>query len=192
LLLGWQDVVAISSGHRSTVSKQDQLSRANPILKQVQQPGGTFYYSGLWQNTKTRLSTSKNNMTKIFLTAIAIFVVDSCTSQNTLNCSKFKNGTFKYSSAQTGNIYTIERNDSLQIERNLKTGSVTTLKIKWTGQCEYELTLLNRQSSPLDTLTKFQQKIVLKTKILKIGKNYCIFSSQAAGVEGIMIDTLKL
>ena len=104
----------------------------------------------------------------------------------------FKNGKFKYFSTQTGNNYIIERNDSLQIERNLKTGSVTTLKIEWTGECEYNLTLLNRQSSPSDTLTKFQQKTVLKTKILKVGKDYCVFSSQALGFDRIMVDTLRL
>ena len=131
------------------------------------------------------------SMTKFILAAITILEFSSCKSPKSLDCSKFKIGTFKYFAVQTGNRYIIERNDSLQIERNLRTGTVTTLKIEWTGQCEYDLILLTRQSSPLDTLTKFQQKLVVKTKILKVTKDYCVFSSQATGVDKILIDTLR-
>jgi hypothetical protein len=116
----------------------------------------------------------------------------ACNSSQYLDCSKFKTGKFSYLSNRSGNKYIIERNDSTQIERNLNTGSITTLRIKWTSECEYDLTYISRQSSPNDTLLTLTPKSILKTKIIEVGSNFCIFSSQAIGMTHILTDTLKI
>ena len=116
-----------------------------------------------------------------------------CTmSQNKFDCTKYRIGKFEYHGTKSGNSYIIERNDSNQIETNLSTGSITRLSIKWTGPCEYELRYLSRQSSPGDTLVNLATTIVLKTRIIAVTSKYCIFSSQADGVDKILTDTLKL
>lgn len=132
-------------------------------------------------------------MTRAFLSLIVLYFVTSCTSpQGNADCSKFKVGKFRYHAKESGNSYIIERKDSTQIETNLNTGSITTLRINWINPCEYELRYVARKNSPNDTLMSIVTTTVLKTKIIEVGKDYCIFSSQAVGFERILIDTLKL
>ena len=131
-------------------------------------------------------------MTKAFLCVTLTFLLTACNSSQHTNCSKFKSGKFSYLSNKSGNDYIIERNDSTQIERNLNTGSITTLKIIWTSECEYELTYLSRQSSPTDTLITLSTRSILKTKIIEVGSDFYIYSSQAVGMTQILTDTLKI
>jgi len=132
-------------------------------------------------------------MIKGFFSIILFYFALACTSnERHANCSEYKIGKFKYYSKVNGNFYIIERNDSIQVERNLTTGSITTLKINWTNDCEYELRYISRQSSPNDSIINIATKTVLKTKIVEVGKDFCIFSSQAPGMDKILTDTLKL
>ena len=53
-------------------------------------------------------------------------------------CIKFRTGRFVYLDDSLQTII-VKRTENKQEERNEKTGEVTKFKIKWVGNCEYEL-----------------------------------------------------
>jgi len=112
--------------------------------------------------------------------------------QNLQGCDRFRVGKFRIDSELDSTYWIIERTDSTQIETNALSGMTQTLKIRWTGPCEYELTLLNLTEKPKDSLIARMQKIPLKTKIIQTGKDYYIFESYKEGIEFIFSDTLRL
>lgn len=60
-------------------------------------------------------------------------------SQQKMDCSKFKTGTFKYLDKDLDHII-ITRNDSIQVEYNSKDDVTITTSIEWISQCRYVLT----------------------------------------------------
>lgn len=62
------------------------------------------------------------------------------------DCSKFKTGTFKYVSSGVQNTI-ITRNDSIQIETDVKNGFKLTGSIKWLSDCKYTLTYIGVSNS---------------------------------------------
>jgi hypothetical protein len=75
------------------------------------------------------------------ITILSLAILFGC--KHPTDCSKFKNGTFTYQSSNTDRMIVIERDDTIQFERNLVTGSVAKCRIKWVSPCEYELILLS-------------------------------------------------
>ena len=130
----------------------------------------------------------------LHILSVFIFLAacNSSSNEKNLDCSKFKTGTFRYLGKQSGHFYIIKRTDSTQTEINTTTGSTTNLKIRWTSPCSYELTYLSRQSSPTDTMSYLNTDLVLLTEIIDTGKDYCVFSSKAKGMDKTLIDTLRL
>jgi hypothetical protein len=132
-------------------------------------------------------------MAKKMIIIVVLYLISGCTSTpKPSDCSTYKIGKFSYYAEESGNSYLIERNDSIQTEKNLTTGSITTLRINWTAPCEYELRYISRQSTPNDSLMSIATTSVLKTKIIEVGTHYCVFSSQAQSIDRVLTDTLKL
>ena len=76
------------------------------------------------------------------LTAIlSLIIFFGC--KNPTDCSKFRNGTFAYQSATTDRMIVVERDDTIQFERNLVSGSVAKCRVKWVSPCEYDLVLIS-------------------------------------------------
>ena len=66
-----------------------------------------------------------------------------------------------------------------------------TAKIIWTNSCEYELQLYQTQTrNSNDTINSSLQTRLLKTKIIKASKDYCIFEAHVDNVNLKYIDTL--
>ena len=55
------------------------------------------------------------------------------------SCHHFKTGKFSYTDS-AGVVTSIERTKKQQTEVNIKTGLLTRSKIRWVGECTYELT----------------------------------------------------
>ena len=72
---------------------------------------------------------------------LSLVILFGCKSPT--DCSKFKNGTFTYQSANTDRMIVVERNDTIQFERNLVSGSVAKCRVKWVSPCEYDLVLIS-------------------------------------------------
>jgi len=77
-------------------------------------------------------------MKKFFLLILIIFSSASFAQEKDADCDKLKSGKFKYSDS-VSNIVNVTRTNKLQTEVNSKTGIVTKFRIRWPGDCTYEL-----------------------------------------------------
>jgi hypothetical protein len=68
---------------------------------------------------------------------VLVFLSLTAIAQNP-DCSKLKNGSFKYTVEGQGEIL-IVRKGKTQTEENLTTGVKLTMEIVWTGDCSYQL-----------------------------------------------------
>lgn len=128
-----------------------------------------------------------------FLFLIAIAFAVSCASTNKqTDCKRFKTGRFELHSKVDNSISLIERNDSIQTETDSKSGSVVKARIKWTANCEYELTYFSQTSNSSDTIVPFVQSRPLKTIILQMGKDFYVFKASMEGTNVTLVDTLKI
>jgi hypothetical protein len=124
----------------------------------------------------------------VFLSATILL---SCGSRNRkLDCNRFKAGKFLYYSKLDGRTITIERNDSIQTEINKANGHFVKAKIKWTHDCQYELTYMGEATSSADAIVPYIRSHPLKTEILEAGKDYFIFKSTMEGIKTTLIDTM--
>lgn len=106
------------------------------------------------------------------------------------DCREFRHGKFELRSKFDNSIYLINRNDSIQTETNKNTGHVVRAKIKWTGECEYELLYFEETKNTPDTINLFLQKRPLKTKIIIVTKDYYVFNATMSETEQKLTDTL--
>lgn len=128
-----------------------------------------------------------------FLLLITTSILISCASANKqTDCERFKTGRFELHSKVGNSISIIERNDTIQTETNTKSGSIVKARIKWTSNCEYELTYFAQTTNSTDTIVPFVQSRPLKTTILQTDKNYYIFKSSMGGSNMTLVDTLKV
>lgn len=108
--------------------------------------------------------------------------------------TKFKTGNFMYyykgEQGKNDITFLINRNDSIQTETNSKTGNVSTFTIKWTDTLKYELYFLSSTDNLPDSIIKQKKAYPLKTSILDIGGNYCVFESKKDDSEFKLLDTL--
>jgi len=113
-----------------------------------------------------------------FLLAILIVLQSSCdVKERKLDCSAIKTGRFEFHGGYSDRLYTIERNDSIQIEKDLRTHLGVKLAIKWTGPCEYELSLISFTVNGKDSIADHPDFNSMKTRITKISKNYYVCES---------------
>jgi hypothetical protein len=79
-------------------------------------------------------------MKKIFFILLFSFAAAYCFGQTELqSCAAFRTGKFAYRDS-ANHIIQVIRKGGKQEERDTKNNIITKLKIKWTGDCEYELT----------------------------------------------------
>lgn len=122
---------------------------------------------------------------------VVTFLLMSCAStQRQNNCDNFKEGKFKLNSHFDNSYYIINRQNSTQTETNSRTGQVTTASITWTNPCEYELLYQAQTKNSADTINSFLQTRPLKTKIIKVANDYCIFEAHVDSVNLKYVDTL--
>ena len=78
-------------------------------------------------------------------------------------CARFKTGKFQYVDDSSGTMI-VTRTEKKQVEENVSTGVVTTLKIKWTSECQYQLI----QKSSTDKDKRKWNGSVTEVTILKV------------------------
>jgi len=108
------------------------------------------------------------------------------------SCKQFHIGKFTGTSDFDGAVTVIERSDSLQIETNKNSGSVTKARIHWVSDCEYELNFIEQSNDTAkrSEIHSYIQSHKLITKILSTSKDYYIFESSMEGVKRKLTDTL--
>jgi len=130
-------------------------------------------------------------MTKICFAICILIIQSACSPTSKNDCKKFHKGSF-FSHYGLGQYTIIERDDSTQIETNKITGGVMRAKIKWTNDCEYQLTNFEESKDSSDSLKPTWTGKVFTTKILQVHANYCVYESSLSDVSMRMIDTLRI
>lgn len=83
--------------------------------------------------------------------------------------------------------YTIERNDSIQTETNLKTGQISKYKIDWESECKFSLTIIEGRQELLD----FYKNKKLHIEIVEIYNEGYKFSAKLDGFDQIKYQTVR-
>jgi hypothetical protein len=122
--------------------------------------------------------TKKNLDTCIFL--ILTIVIASC--KNSSECLRFKNGTFYTISPVTKNKIIIERNDSLQIETDVKSNIELKSKIVWKDACEYEILAMSDNKTNINGIDSFFSITPIRVKIIDTGKDFYVFKARVDSI----------
>lgn len=127
---------------------------------------------------------------KFIIIIFCISISCLCYSQKDMkksDCSKFRTGEFVMDHESGGEIKII-RNDTMQYE-TFEDSINTEWKIKWTGDCEYNLTLLK----PYSEASKPFVGKTIKVKIISVKGNtykyYCYYEGDA---EVVMDEMTKI
>ena len=102
---------------------------------------------------------------KIILSATALFLSLMGYSQD---CSKFKNGTFKFTDPKSKEVCIITRKDNIQTERMEQSDETYDFDINWTDDCTYTVTPTAATAERKPEVTKSGTMTV---KIIKTKKN---------------------
>ena len=124
---------------------------------------------------------------------LACFGWTACTgAPPATDCRRFETGEFicRHLDPQNGFSYLISRHHGIQTETDQQTGDVSTLAIKWTGPCTYELRLLKSTKHFSPDIEAMRKKSSLRTQILSYTDTYCIFQAQRTGSDLVYTDTL--
>ncbi len=112
-------------------------------------------------------------------------IFSSCSSQS--DCEKFKTGRFKLDDPTSGFESIIERNDSIQIERNITMNTVSKYYITWKSPCEYALEMI----SGSDKLMEVPKNRTLNVKIISTKADQYTFEAWIEGIDHISTQTVK-
>lgn len=120
----------------------------------------------------------------------------SCSERkHQLDCTRFRTGKFEFKIRGLNRTYLIERNERIQIESDLVTGSKGVFSVNWIDSCTYDLTLLNFLNKGSDSLTnpmyhsKFPQ---VRAQIIEFGKDYYVCQTVVDGKNFESRDTMMI
>lgn len=134
-------------------------------------------------------------MVRIYTISIILcsLLVSSCSGkQDKLDCSNLKTGRFEYRGGFSNKNFSIERNDSIQIEKDEDTGVGMKFKIDWNGACDYKLTAISFIFNGKDSAIEKSEFSPIKTKILKVTRNYYVCTSINEGKNIVHRDTMLI
>lgn len=107
-----------------------------------------------------------------------------------MDCVRLKTGKYKLNSRTRDNYWIIERQDSVQLEINGKTGDTTLVKITWTAPCGYEMIITKSHRPATDTFLKRMERLPSVVKILDVTNDYYTFEAKKQGVPISLKDTI--
>lgn len=128
----------------------------------------------------------------VIFSCVALSFLACSSSDKNSSCERFRQGKFRYhfrwQNEQTD--FLIQRNDSVQTEMDLKSGETSKLAIRWTGECDYELRLLETTFDFPDSMQEIRESLPVKTKILSSAEDYYIFQTTRDNSDLVLTDTL--
>jgi hypothetical protein len=126
---------------------------------------------------------------------ISILLFVSCSDQETTSCADHKKGNFYTNTKNNISGFSMERTDSIQVEKNTRTGLEKNYFITWINDCEYQLQLIDEQKSGeglrifnkgiFDSLSKLPSTTV----IIATSKDYYVFETRKKGIDLVYRDT---
>ncbi len=115
----------------------------------------------------------------------------SC-KQKKSDCSRFHTGKFSYHGSVTKQNYVVERNDSIQTELVVETGTVLKFRIEWTGPCSYELQFIAVEKAGTDPSILTRKFLPIRTMILTTAKDYYVYKTVTSIAGPEYSDTMKV
>ena len=121
---------------------------------------------------------------KIHSFIIVCLLLPGFNNQKKIDCSKFRNGKFIcYDRNNNNEIYSVERNDSIQAVIWEGSKFLTKEKIIWSAECNYKLTHLTTES--IDTLPNgrkiiqdYEGPAEKEFKIVNVSEDYYVFETR--------------
>ena len=124
---------------------------------------------------------------------LASLTVLSCAfSKDKKGCEQFKSGRFKFHPKGSPDdfYFSIQRNDSTQIEFDKNSGRSAKYSIKWTEECKYELLLLEISYSRTDAQNQISKTNPMKTEIISWANDYYVFRTTRDDTNLVLVDTM--
>ena len=115
----------------------------------------------------------------------------SCNEKKS-DCSKFHTGKFRYHGSVTKQNYIVERNDSIQTELVIETGTVLKFRIEWTDPCSYELQFIGVEKVGKDSSMLTRKFLPIRTMILTTAKDYYVYKTVTSIAGPQYSDTMKV
>jgi hypothetical protein len=121
---------------------------------------------------------------------LLLFCLFSCWDQKkeTVDCSAIKTGKFEYRSDLNKDRISVERNDSIQVEKNRS--MEFRLRVKWIDSCTYELSPISFKMEGKKQPLEGASALVIVSEIIKVTPNYYIAESRTKGKNDPSIDTI--
>jgi hypothetical protein len=102
-------------------------------------------------------------------------------------CRDFKTGKYVLIDDKINGKYLIERNDTLQIEKDMNTGNTSKYRVTWVSDCEYHLAIID---GPEDIMNFFRGKI-LTIRIVETYRDSYKFEGQLEGYDRISTQIVR-
>ena len=140
----------------------------------------------------TSILFMKSSITLITLVAVCLLLLSFQRFSVLPGCAPYKKGTFYYHFTSQGKTfnYTVTRSDSTQTESNQLTGNSAVFKIRWSGDCFYELRFISGTETLSKELSDLKRQMVVRTKIVSGTKDYYLFESTSNLSANVLKDTV--
>lgn len=130
---------------------------------------------------------TKQTAIRFSILVMTLFIF-SCQKDLTKECKQLKNGHFMW--RHHNMTVSVNRKDSIQIERQLGTKNYTKLNVHWIDDCHYELKILSSNFPLPDSIKKLRNNDVLIIDIIDIKKDYYIYECTSKKTNVSIIDTM--
>ena len=122
---------------------------------------------------------------KVLLTLILWTALLPVDNDNEIDCKTFRTGKFRL--VDKDQEYIIERNDTLQVEKDLKKNTISKFKVTWVTDCEYELDILEGREEAMN----FFKGKTLSIQILETSDNGYKYEAKLRGTDMKLIHTVE-
>lgn len=124
-----------------------------------------------------------------FLLLVTVLFIFSCKKDISKDCKQIKNGHFLWKHNKI--VVSVNRKDSIQIERQLGTNYYHKSSVHWIDDCHYELKILSSNFQVPDSIKKIRNNDILTTEILEVTNDYyiyeCTYSSNVSVIDTMWI-----
>ncbi|OXB00665.1 hypothetical protein [Flavobacterium pectinovorum] len=124
-----------------------------------------------------------------FLLLVTVLFIFSCKKDISKDCKQIKNGHFFWKHNKI--VVSVNRKDSIQIERQLGTNYYHKSSVHWIDDCHYELKILSSNFQVPDSIKKIRNNDILTTEILEVTNDYyiyeCTYSSNVSVIDTMWI-----
>jgi len=145
---------------------------------------------------KIKTADIKVSALHFWFVIIGLMLIQGCIQRDKVSdCRRFRNGKFVLTLKPDNRSYIITRSDTAQFEYDEKLDTITVLKIKWTGPCEYEAirdfkAKKHEQPGLPHPILRYINDPPLKVKIIGTGRDFYVFEAREDSDDFVYRDTL--